>query len=167
MFHFWYEFHLPPPEGAEEILDEYLWCNRFLIIDNKPVFIKFWNESDIKRISDIIKTNGSLRTKQELAIELGIQRDTMKYSSLISAIPSKWKKCVRESKLISHTSPVDLEITLMFGNSNKMFSVFNLKITIRNLYILNMSVQVHCTNMNKCIIMLTLIGLSYSRFRIR
>ena len=43
----------------------------------------------------------------------------MKYNSLISAIPSKWKKCIRESKLVSHTAPVDGEITLKFGNGNK------------------------------------------------
>ena len=119
LFHFWYELHSRPPEGAEEILDEYLWYNRFLIIDNKPVFIKFWNESGIKRISDIIRIDGSLRTKQELSNEFGIQIDIMKYNSLISAIPSKWKKCIRESKLVSHTAPVDGEITLKFGNGNK------------------------------------------------
>ena len=61
---------------------------------------------------------------------------------------------------------MDGEITLKFGNGNKYyFVVFNAKITMRNLYVLNMSVQLHCINVKKCIIMLTLIDLSCSRFR--
>ena len=42
----------------------------------------------------------------------------MKYNSLTSAFPSKWKKCVRE-QLVTHTSPVDAEITLKFSNGYK------------------------------------------------
>ena len=53
IFHFWYELHSRPPEGADEILDKYLWYNRSISIDNKPIFLKFWNESGIKRISDV------------------------------------------------------------------------------------------------------------------
>ena len=40
LFHFWYELHSRPPEGADEILDEYLWYNRSILIDKKPIFFK-------------------------------------------------------------------------------------------------------------------------------
>ena len=75
---------------------------------------------------------------------------------------------MRESKLVSHTSPVDGEITLKYGISYKNVLCIECKdyYIIRNLYILNMSVKLHCTNGRKCIIRLTLIGLSCSRFRI-
>ena len=45
LFHFWHELHSRPSEGADEILDEYLWFDRSLIIDNKLIFLKSWNES--------------------------------------------------------------------------------------------------------------------------
>ena len=38
LFHFWYELHSRPPEGADEILDEYLWYNRSILIDKNPYF---------------------------------------------------------------------------------------------------------------------------------
>ena len=41
LFHFWYELLSRPPEGAVEILDEYLRNNRSSLIDQKPVFLKF------------------------------------------------------------------------------------------------------------------------------
>ena len=40
------------------ILDEYLWYKRSILIDKKTIFLKSWNESDIKRISDVMKFNG-------------------------------------------------------------------------------------------------------------
>ena len=104
LFHFWYELHSRPPEGADEILDEYLWYNRSSLIDKKPIFLKYWNEGGIKRISDVMKFNGLIRSKEDLANEFGIHIDIMKYNSLISAIPSKWKQCVKKSNISCHTS---------------------------------------------------------------
>ena len=69
--------------------------------------------------------------------------------------------------VLSSCHEISGEITLKFGNVIKMFYVFSAKITIRNLYVLNMSVQLHCINGKKCIIMLTLISLSCSKFPIR
>ena len=33
LFHLWYELHSRPPEGADEILDEYLWYDRSILTD--------------------------------------------------------------------------------------------------------------------------------------
>ena len=83
---------------------------------------------------------------------------------MISAIPSKWKKCIRESKLVSHTTPVDGEITLKFGNGSKNVLCIQCKDYYKEFVrIKYMSVQLHCINWKKCIIMLTLIGLSCSK----
>ena len=43
----------------------------------------------------------------------------MKYNSLISAIPSKWKQCVKKSKISCHTSPADGEIIVKLRKGNK------------------------------------------------
>ena len=119
LFHFWYELHSRPPEGADEILDEYLWYNRSILIDKKTTFLKSWNEGGIKRISDVMKFNGLIRSKEDLANEFGIHIDIMKYNSLISAIPSKWKQCVKKSNISCHTSPADGEIIVKLCKGNK------------------------------------------------
>ena len=99
LFHFRYELHSRPPEGADEILDEYLWYYRSILIDKKTIFFKSWNEGDIKRISDVMKFNGLICSKEDLANEFGIHIEIMKYNSLISAISSKWKQCVKKSNI--------------------------------------------------------------------
>ena len=119
LFHFWYELHSRPPEGEDEILDEYLLYNRSILIDKKPMFFKSWNESGIKRISDVMKFNGLIRSKEDLANEFGIHIDIMKYNSLISAITSKWKQCVKKSNISCHTSPADGEIIVKLCKGNK------------------------------------------------
>ena len=47
LFHFWYELNSRPPEGANEILDEHLLCDRSF--HNKPLFRQSWNESGIQK----------------------------------------------------------------------------------------------------------------------
>ena len=39
LFHFWYELHSRPPEGADEILYDYLWYNRSILIDKKTYIL--------------------------------------------------------------------------------------------------------------------------------
>ena len=120
LFHFWYELHSRPPEGADKILDEYLWCNKNILIEKIPIFLNSWNESGIKRIIDVMKFNGLFRFNEDLANEFGIHIDIMKYS-LISAIPSKWKQCVKKSNISCHTSQADGEIIVKLCKGNKMF----------------------------------------------
>ena len=57
-----------------------------------------------------MKFNGLIRSKEDLVNEFAIYIDIMKYNSLISAIPSKWKQCVKKSNISCHKSPADGEI---------------------------------------------------------
>ena len=96
-----------------------MWYNRSILIDKKPIYFKSWNEGDIKEISDVMKFNGLIRSKEDLANEFGIHIDIMKYNSLIFAIPSKWKQCVKKSNISCHTSPADGEIIVKLCKGNK------------------------------------------------
>ena len=53
-------------------------CGTIGVIDKKPIFFKSWNESGIKRISDVMKFNGLICSKEDLANEFGIHIDIMK-----------------------------------------------------------------------------------------
>ena len=66
-----------------------------------------------------MKFNGLIPSKEDLANEFGIHIDIMKYNSLISAIPSKWKQCVKKSNISCHTSPADGEIIVKLCKGNK------------------------------------------------
>ena len=66
-----------------------------------------------------MKFNGLIRSKEDLANEFGIHIDIMKYNSLISAIPSKWKQCVKKSNISCHAPPADGEIIVKLCKGNK------------------------------------------------
>ena len=66
-----------------------------------------------------MKFNGLIRSKEDLANEFDIHTDIMKYNSLISAIPSKWKQCVKNISISCHTSPADGEIIVKLSKGNK------------------------------------------------
>ena len=51
-----------------------------------------------------MKFNALFHSKEDLANEFGIHIDVMKYSSLISAIPSGWKLCEKEYNIMSYFS---------------------------------------------------------------
>ena len=66
-----------------------------------------------------MKFNGIFRSKEELANGFGIHIDVMKHNSLILAIPSKWKQCVKNSTISCHASPVDWEIIVKLCKGTK------------------------------------------------
>ena len=158
--------HSRPPEGAEEIFYEYLWYNRSILIDKKPIFFKSWNEGGIKQISDVMKFNGLIRFKEDLANEFGIHIDIMKYNSLISAIPSKWRQCVRGSEVSCHASLADGEIIVRLRKGNKNVLSTQCKDYYKEFVNIKCERPTALYRWEEIIIMLILTGLFYLRFLI-
>ena len=68
-----------------------------------------------------MKFNGLFCSKENLANEFDIHINVMKYNSLISAILSKWKQCVKNSTMSCHTSQADGKIIVKLCKGYKMF----------------------------------------------
>ena len=87
---YWIEIHGTEPLCTNDILNEHLWFNRYIIVGEKTVFYKQWNQKSINMVQDVIDNNGKPLSIGELQLKYGIMIDVMKYNSLISAIPKQW-----------------------------------------------------------------------------
>jgi hypothetical protein len=121
LFHFWYELHSRPPEDAKKMLDEYIWYNKRILIDNKPIYYAHWYEQGIKKVYDIIKLDGTFYSLNELSIRHRVDIDLMKYNSVISAIPKEWKSVIKESSLNAYSQGIEDETFIELGNMYKEF----------------------------------------------
>ena len=60
--------------------------------------LKEWENKGISILKDILNDNGSFKTCNNLQLEYNLNIDTMKYNSLITAIPKKWTKLIKETE---------------------------------------------------------------------
>ena len=82
----WYELHSSPPQTKNDIMNETLWFNKHILVDNKPIFYKLWDQHGISHIYHILNQNGNFKSERELLISFGLNVDTMLYNGVKSAI---------------------------------------------------------------------------------
>jgi len=120
---FWCELNykgLDDIYNINDILESNIWFNSILNIDKKLTFWPHWYDSGIKTIMDILNhETGSFLTWIELVRKYKIKGSFINYSSILSAIPHKWKKTIRlvfhsrfKEEHIKHISHTDKLLTL-------------------------------------------------------
>ena len=58
IFEYWFQLYSSQPISTNDILNEKLWNNKYILIDEKPVYYKTWHQHGIKIIHDIITQHG-------------------------------------------------------------------------------------------------------------
>ena len=84
-----YNFHVP--ETKVDILNQSLWYNSFVKIDNKVIFWKWYNHS-IRQVKDLIDERGNFYNITELNRVYDIKANYLHLLSIISALPKEWKQ---------------------------------------------------------------------------
>lgn len=85
------EISLNPP-----ILTECLWFNNYICIENKPIFFSEWYKNGIMFLEDILNNNGTFLTLDEFYERFRFKPSFLQYTSLLSSIPSNWKKTAKK-----------------------------------------------------------------------
>ena len=89
----WFDLVSVSPNTKNEILEECLYNNMFLLIDKKPINNEYndWRRAGIIHVKDLInQTNFNVKSKERLEIDYNIHIPVMKYNMLVSAIPKSW-----------------------------------------------------------------------------
>ena len=96
------------PESLEEILNEYIFNNRYIKIYNKVLTYKYIKANRNKNIKilDLVDTNGKFLSQEHLNETIDSKLTTMKYNSLVTAIPQNWKKIIKENSDKVDTSKI-------------------------------------------------------------
>ncbi len=85
------------PWIAQDILEQSIWINKDIIINNKCIFWKSWKNAGILYINDIInKANGHFLTHKELQKKCNIKTNQILTLQIYSSIPKDWIKILKE-----------------------------------------------------------------------
>ena len=94
----WCIYNFSVPNSPEEILNQQLWYNSFILMDKKPFFFRKLYSKGILYVKDIVKQNGYIMSVQELKAKYDIQSGhTMLLNCLIGAVPQQWKYVLIEN----------------------------------------------------------------------
>ena len=61
---YWYELYAAEPTGITDILAFPIWNNCYILVDNRPVCLKYWENHDIDQVGDLLDNNGNLMKKK-------------------------------------------------------------------------------------------------------
>ena len=95
IFEYWFELYSVHPVSTNDILNEKIWNNKYILINEKPICYKTWQQQGITIINHIVTENGDFYDRDELARIYNIQVDIMAYNSLKSSIPQLWRKQIK------------------------------------------------------------------------
>ena len=90
----WSKINHKAPKGCKEILEQIIWLNSFIRINNKPVLYKKCIEIGIFYIRDIMTEEKKLMSFDEFSQRYGNVLNYLQYYGLVSAIPIEWKEII-------------------------------------------------------------------------
>ena len=83
-------------KSISEILTVSLWYNKNFRIGHKSFIWKNWKENGISYIYQLINSDGSFKTINDIQNEFGIQIKGFQYLQLIYCIPLQCKKIIKK-----------------------------------------------------------------------
>ena len=127
---FWQDISYYPPKNESMIYSESLCFNSFIKIDNKPIVPSFFYYNGPIYISQLFSHDGCFITWEQASARLGV-RNYFKWVQIKNAIPSDWKRVVRNSIPTPNTLHLDQHLNkgvkmIPLGNldSKAFYSMF-------------------------------------------
>ena len=76
-------------------MKQFLWFNKNIVVDCKPIFIEAMYKKSIKYINDLLSEEGQFLQLNTLNDTFGTNLTVMQYNSIKSAIPKEWKRLLK------------------------------------------------------------------------
>ncbi len=93
----WKEIKYSTINSSEDILNQYLFYNRHIRINNNMIYIKAFSDKNILQIKDIINDAGCIKSFHDMSLN---EKYFMTYLGLVNAIPREWKSKLQNGELI-------------------------------------------------------------------
>ena len=91
----WNTIEKPEPQKLDEILQQNIWLNKNITIQNKPILWKSWFDKGITEISDLLDDNGNFLDSPQLKDKYNLPCNFMSCLQIKQAIPHIWKKQIK------------------------------------------------------------------------
>ena len=88
----WCIYNYSIPNSIEDILNQQIWYNSFILVGGCPIYSKALHRKGILLIKDIVGQDGYLMTTQEIMVKYDLNnRFWILINSIVSAVPQAWK----------------------------------------------------------------------------
>ena len=119
----WYKFHSVEPKQAEEIQQEILWNNRFILNNRKPMFNPKWIDNGVLCIQDLLGEGGKFLTLAEVNKRYNVKAHFLEYLGIVKAIPKPWLESVRRNiNVTARLKHVDNVISVNYDRTTALTS---------------------------------------------
>ena len=118
----WYDLYSKPPTNVIEVRSQRLWLNRFIQVNNKPMYEKILIKKSVNYINDILDNVGNYITLNQLNNKFSTDINVMKYNSIKDAIPQRWRKIVKNSHGIQVRDEIKIQINNIDRNIESITS---------------------------------------------
>ena len=81
-------------DNEQNVLDQSIWFNNSIKIDNKIIFFEKWCKAGLFFINDLIDDNQQFLTRERLNDTFNIRCNFLTFNSLLHAIPKQWKDLI-------------------------------------------------------------------------
>ena len=141
----WNSLKLPSLNEDDSVCDELIWNNKQILIEKKTIYSRSLKEKGLMQVNDLLRSNGGLVKTDELISRGFSHAEAFSIMNLIDAIPSEWRKKVKNIKPIKPSNMVcRINQLLLDGNPTNFMNI-----TQKSM--LNTQIHIH-TNTNVCII---------------
>jgi hypothetical protein len=106
-------------KSALDIRRETLWLNKLITINKDELLWTQWHIKGINQIHDIINQDGSFLTHQQLEEKYNIKCNFLKYNTLKDAIPSTWRKMLKNKRIPENAVSLNEQIHINIGKTEK------------------------------------------------
>ena len=88
----WSKLNFHHPADTNTVLNQYLWFNTFIRIENKPIYYKLWVTNKIMTIADLCDKDGYFMSFDGFQAKYNISPSSyLKFYGILAAIPKEWK----------------------------------------------------------------------------
>ncbi len=94
------------------VLNQTLWNNRYILINNKPVMWDKWAKCGIKKVVDILDEDGNVLSYTKLNEIYNVNCNFLHVMQLKESIPTEWKRTMKNYKAVY---PFDTESIVING----------------------------------------------------
>ncbi|KAL9989297.1 hypothetical protein ACROYT_G003831 [Oculina patagonica] len=92
---YWQEYNTDKFSDESLIQNKIIWNNSCILVNGRPIFNKTMFKAQIIRVKHFLKENQNFLSLDELSRKFNINIPFTVYYGIISAIPTKWKKLLR------------------------------------------------------------------------
>ena len=118
----WCKLHNHIPNTKDDVLNEIIWNNQYLLINKQSFYNKKLKETGFVKLGDILSSDFKLNSWDFLRKKTLSLSDYFLLLGIFSSIPSNWKRLLNDDNQLRRTNPDNSLPDLTTMNTKSVYS---------------------------------------------